>query len=60
MVVEILITQRNREYPLTNQGHDFVLDEILAPFVVEARGSPAGSGPYGGRASLRAIRVPHS
>ena len=40
MVVEILITQRDSEYPLTNQGHDLVLDEILTPFVVKAPGKP--------------------
>jgi len=40
VVVEILITERDPEYPLADQCRDLVLDQILPPLVVKARGKP--------------------
>jgi hypothetical protein len=36
VVVEILITERDREHPLADQRRDLVLDQILPPLVVKA------------------------
>jgi hypothetical protein len=36
VVVEVLIAKRNPEHPLAEQGHDLVLDQILAPLIVKA------------------------
>ena len=38
VVVEILVAERNRKHPLTDQRRDLVLDQILPPLVMEARG----------------------
>jgi hypothetical protein len=40
VVVEILVTQRDPEHPLTDERHNLVLDQVLAPLVVKARRKP--------------------
>src|SRR6478752_9542179 len=40
VVVEILVTQRDPEHPLTDQRRNLVLDQVLAPLVVKARRKP--------------------
>jgi len=37
VIVEVLVAERNREYPLANQGGDFMLDPVRSPFIVKAR-----------------------
>ena len=38
MVVDVLVTQRKPEHPLSDQGRNAMLDQFLAPIVDEARG----------------------
>jgi hypothetical protein len=40
VVVEILVAERDPEYPLTDQGRDLVLDVFGTPLVVKARRKP--------------------
>jgi hypothetical protein len=40
VIVEILVAERDPEHPLTNQGHDFMLDTFLTPLVMKARRKP--------------------
>ncbi len=40
VVVEILVAERDPEYPLANQRRNLVLDQILPPLVMEARAKP--------------------
>ena len=40
VVVEILVAERNPEYPLAHQRRDLMLDQFWAPLVVKARRKP--------------------
>jgi hypothetical protein len=37
VIIEVLVADRNREYPLANQGGHFMLDPVRSPFIVKAR-----------------------
>ena len=36
VVVEVLIAERDPEHPLAEQGHHFMLEQVLAPLIVQA------------------------
>ena len=40
VVVEILITERDREHPLADQRCNIVFNQVRAPFVVKTCGKP--------------------
>ena len=40
VVVEILVAERDSEHPLTDQGHNLMLDIFRTPFVVKAQRKP--------------------
>jgi hypothetical protein len=40
MIIEVLIAERDAEHPLAEKGRDLMLDQVLAPHIVEARGKP--------------------
>ena len=35
MIVQILVSKRNPEHPLPDQGRDLVLDQLRTPYIVK-------------------------
>jgi hypothetical protein len=46
VIVEVLVTQRNPEHPLTNQGRNAMFDQFLPAIIIETPGKPINQPDY--------------